>query len=616
MESASSPHTIGSVLLPHERRPAPQHVSRSTCPEHVSRYHDHYYHPSQDPSYGFNSVIFRPGSGYCGGDSWQDEIPRYVSLRDQMGAARDYTARGQSFCQRHRQSGFQESKRAALQEYRENKDYDLVRAARAAAAAKESTNAENYCEIGSDTAEPSTLTLNPEELKKTPKPVVESFSDFMQAITASFIRFIFEEDSPPFRRVLWFVFWVICCGYALSNIHAAFTQYFAFDTSSQLSFTYNIGGKLTMPAITICNLNKYRKSWLNQSENLVVKKYEIARVWGPDVLDELGLPITEADNRTAKQLLILDLEKSGKHGIYDMFKQVIFDEEELTDGEVDIREHITERRTELGVCYTFNADGTKTVKRTGNDFGATFIININQSEYADTQESAGIKVMLHHYKEPPLIKEYGLAIPPGSEAYISTRTLRINNLGQPYFNCTSRPLMNNTTYSVVACQLECHAQILDEECKCKQSHMPLENITICSLFTHHDCTVKVIKRIHQGFYEDRIKGCWCIDPCTDTYYEYKLSRAQYPPLNAATKLLGLNEDYNTVSDLRENFIRLHVYFETLAIENVQKVPAYTTMNLLGDVGGNLGLFIGANVATLGELIDYCARRIHVWANVK
>ena len=57
--------------------------------------------------------------------------------------------------------------------------------------------------------------------------------------------------------------------------------------------------------------------------------------------------------------------------------------------------------------------------------------------------------MLHHYKEPPLIKEYGLAIPPGSEAYISTRTLRINNLGQPYFNCTSRPLMNNTSYSVV-----------------------------------------------------------------------------------------------------------------------------------------------------------------------
>ena len=40
--------------------------------------------------------------------------------------------------------------------------------------------------------------------------------------------------------------------------------------------------------------------------------------------------------------------------------------------------------------------------------------------------------MLHHFKEPPLIKEYGLAIPPGSEAYISTRTLKMHNLGEPF----------------------------------------------------------------------------------------------------------------------------------------------------------------------------------------
>ena len=90
----------------------------------------------------------------------------------------------------------------------------------------------------------------------------------------------------------------------------------------------------------------------------------------------------------------------------------------------------TTSSTPPGVCYTFNADGEKKVKRTGTDYGATFTININQSEYFETQESAGIKVMLHHYKEPPLIKEYGLAIPPGSEAYISTRTLELHNLGK------------------------------------------------------------------------------------------------------------------------------------------------------------------------------------------
>jgi prophage tail gpP-like protein len=79
-----------------------------------------------------------------------------------------------------------------------------------------------------------------------------------------------------------------------------------------------------------------------------------------------------------------DLEKSGKHSEEDMFDLVKFNEENIT------HENLTEINTELGVCYTFNADGTKNVTRTGNDFGATFIININQSEYAETQESAGL----------------------------------------------------------------------------------------------------------------------------------------------------------------------------------------------------------------------------------
>ena len=40
------------------------------------------------------------------------------------------------------------------------------------------------------------------------------------------------------------------------------------------------------------------------------------------------------------------------------------------------------------------------------------------------------------------------------------------------------------------------------------------------------------------------------------------------------------------------------------------MPSYTVTSLLGDVGGNLGLFIEANVATLGEVLDYIARRAY------
>ena len=438
---------------------------------------------------------------------------------------------------------------------------------------------------------------------------VETLAEFTSGITASFIRFIFEEGSPIPRRLIWFVMWLACCTYALSNMKEAFSQYFTFETSSQLSFTHQTGGNLALPAITICNMNKFRKSWLADPENDMLRKYEEERVWGDLDID---INITEADENRAKSITVDQLELAGMHRIDTMILSAVFDETNLNVLE-DWKPHFRMQSTELGICFTFNWDGSKKVKRTGADYGASFVIDINQSEYAPTQESAGIKVMLHHHEEPPLIKEYGLAIPPGSEAYISTRALELHNLGTPYLNsnCTSRPLNATEYYSQVACTLECHAEIIHSACNCKQSHMPQDNMEVCSLFDHRYCTEPEIQNIHKGVHDEKIKNCWCVEACSSTSYSYSLSKAEYPSIAAAQNILE-HTDLKDIDSIKDNFILLHVFFETLAVEIVQKVPAYTTTNLLGDVGGNLGLFIGANVATLAEILDYVARLVYAW----
>ena len=442
---------------------------------------------------------------------------------------------------------------------------------------------------------------------------VETFAEFTQSMTASFVRFLFEKGSPMIRRFIWFVMWIICSGYALSNIYNAFNQYLMFDTSTQLSFKYGEDGNLSLPAITICNMNKYRKSWLDLPENDMLKKYEEKRVWEPK---GKNITITYQDNEKAKNITVDMLELSGKHSIDNMFLSVEFDERNLFFESVDWRTHFTERFTELGNCFTFNSDGNKKVKRTGTNFGATFTININQSEYADTQESAGIKVMLHHFQEPPLIKEFGLAIAPGSEAFISTRALEMYNLGIPYknSNCTSEP----DPYSQMGCTLKCHAEILSKACNCKQSHMPLDKIRVCSLYENHACAEETIRKIHKGEYNDRMRECWCNEACNSTSYTYSLSKANYPSVAAANAILNTKNPggellfpFDDIDGLKENFILLHVYFETLAVEKIQKVPSYSVTNLLGDSGGNLGLFIGASVATLAEVLDYIARLLYV-----
>ncbi|ELT95596.1 hypothetical protein CAPTEDRAFT_218968 [Capitella teleta] len=53
----------------------------------------------------------------------------------------------------------------------------------------------------------------------------------------------------------------------------------------------------------------------------------------------------------------------------------------------------------------------------------------------------------------------------------------------------------------------------------------------------------------------------------------------------------------------DNFMRLDVFMRELSYEQITQQPAYDVIKLLGDIGGSLGLFLGASVLTIFELID-------------
>lgn len=60
-----------------------------------------------------------------------------------------------------------------------------------------------------------------------------------------------------------------------------------------------------------------------------------------------------------------------------------------------------------------------------------------------------------------------------------------------------------------------------------------------------------------------------------------------------------NETY-----IRENFLVLDIFFEALNYEAIEQKKAYDLAGLLGDIGGQMGLFIGASILTILEILDY------------
>ena len=55
---------------------------------------------------------------------------------------------------------------------------------------------------------------------------------------------------------------------------------------------------------------------------------------------------------------------------------------------------------------------------------------------------------------------------------------------------------------------------------------------------------------------------------------------------------------------RENFLQLDIYYNQLSIEEVVQQPAFEFLSLLSEIGGFLGLLLGASVLTLCEVFDF------------
>ncbi|XP_064628199.1 uncharacterized protein LOC135487905 [Lineus longissimus] len=55
--------------------------------------------------------------------------------------------------------------------------------------------------------------------------------------------------------------------------------------------------------------------------------------------------------------------------------------------------------------------------------------------------------------------------------------------------------------------------------------------------------------------------------------------------------------------LRDNILNVDVFLRELSYEEIQQQKAYELTNLWSDIGGSLGLFVGATVLTVAELID-------------
>uniref|UniRef100_A0A8C5J471 Acid sensing ion channel subunit family member 4 n=1 Tax=Junco hyemalis TaxID=40217 RepID=A0A8C5J471_JUNHY len=355
--------------------------------------------------------------------------------------------------------------------------------------------------------------------------------------------------------------------------------------------------EMVFPAITICNINRYRHSALTDADI-----FHLANM--------TGLPPKDRDGHKATDLLypdpdMADIVNRTGHQLDDMLKSCNFSGENCSSRD------FTVVYTRYGKCYTFNGDrrNPRVTRQGGMGNGLEIMLDIQQEEYLpiwretnETSFEAGIRVQIHSQDEPPYIHQLGFGVSPGFQTFVSCQEQRLTYLPQPWGNCRAsmqgeQLLPGYDTYSIAACRLQCEKEAVVQSCHCRMVHMP-GNESICSPNVYIECADHTL----DAAVEDSQERCSCPTPCNLTRYGKEISMVRIPNKGSARYLArkyNKNETY-----IRENFLVLDIFFEALNYEAIEQKKAYDLAGLLGDIGGQMGLFIGASILTILEILDY------------
>ncbi|KAK2171333.1 hypothetical protein NP493_1078g01002 [Ridgeia piscesae] len=242
-------------------------------------------------------------------------------------------------------------------------------------------------------------------------------------------------------------------------------------------------------------------------------------------------------------------------------------------------------------------------------------------------------------------EDAGFSVNPGHKTSVALSKVDIVRAAPPNGDCVEVDGPQNEQvnaflgevptigYSAAACRKTCYQKHLMEDCGCYDARYPsgpnitaYENVTDIShmlpckpaseskIEGKASCEEITLRRYVQGKL-----GCTdtCPVECMQTQYSYAISQSEWP---SAVKehevmeqlmekseylwdMLANETDTWKTMYLRSNALKMEVYFKELDYEEIVTEPSYELEDLLADLGGQAGLWLGVSVIAIFEFIE-------------
>ncbi|XP_025110808.1 amiloride-sensitive sodium channel subunit beta-like isoform X2 [Pomacea canaliculata] len=444
----------------------------------------------------------------------------------------------------------------------------------------------------------------------------------------------------PFPQLMWLLFLGIATGVMLYQLVLLFQQYFQWPIQTEVSLGFS---PLSLPAVTICNANAVRLSQASKLSCFLQAALDVPRSYqDPVCLDgkaqlngtyDFSHLACDGDcdgslgNSSIKQFIAnVGFAKSSRESLKEVGHQA---EDMILDCSIagrscGYRNFTHSLSYDYGNCFTLSLPNIK-MTRSGPLQGLFLELNIESDEYLSTEDAGyGLRVVLHPNSTRPNPSNGGFTVAAGSEVFVGLRMVNVSSQSAPYGSCDDGEEYRQKTgnvYTIEGCRDFCIKTAILRSCNCtpvQDDFAIVSNDSFCSTAEDYACMISFYVDYYNAL-NNGMDRCTCTKPCSESVYQAMITSRTWPLFDQLKQLETFtcennpdspkcnysneNFTFDTYELRRSSFMRLQVYYERLNYEIVTEKPAYEIEKFLSDIGGTLGLWIGASMLGLGELLE-------------
>jgi len=460
---------------------------------------------------------------------------------------------------------------------------------------------------------------------------VKDFREFANDTSAHGVKYIFEGPLK-ILKMFFLLTWLAFSIYASYVIVISIVKFVGKPTGTKYEVIVEsaVGDKpqrIKFPTITICSQNKVKKSFLDDPANAELKEYHrIIDKYDQGEAEKLAKRFADPsdDMNKIKNITYEELIADGGPNLdrlLDCSQRAVrcnmlsaFEKSDVAIMENSI----------TGRCWRVNPDGNLMGKM--GDYGKLKLLMFadiqDYSETSTLSEAQGFTVAFHDNNTFGSTLSSGFLMSPGTFYKVDLRLKKETFEPPPGGSCNAS--IGETLYGAYtegSCILQCKDEYLREACGCVNVVPPLDHDGIyrsCTLEEWTTCGLPTYMEWYNKFTdaESTEPFCSCQTACEETRYEAQVSSSTVSKAYAKSILPGvapimqgfsnadLGIEYSTVDDIVDNLMVLEVLFTSMQTSEIKQMVTYVFANLLGDIGGVLGLFLGASLFTILEFLQF------------